>query len=148
MSLVGNMLTLYGYGKVDARVEEDDGRLSVEVRTRRGRPDLHVVADLRGKPADLPPGSPFASLKDARRYAGPLPFTFGYEKETHSLIVVRGVRSQWDPQPVNVDVRALAFLESPPFGEAGAILANAFHMRGVPYRWERGVRHQLPEILT
>jgi uncharacterized protein YqjF (DUF2071 family) len=144
MSILGNFLTHYAYGTAQVRVEERDGTLSVELRRSPGRPELHVVADLRTKPAPLPDGSPFASLKDARRYAGPLPFTFGYEKETHSLIVVRGVRSDWDPQPVRVDVRALAFLESPPFGEARALLANAFHMQGVPYRWERGVRYPLP----
>jgi hypothetical protein len=103
-----------------------------------------VLADLAGKPAPLPAGSPFASLGEARRFAGPLPYTFDYEPETHSIVRIEGVRQKWNPEPVAVEVRRCSFLERPPFAGERAVLANAFHLQDVPYRWERGVREPLP----
>jgi hypothetical protein len=101
--------------------------------------DLDVVADLASRPAPLPASSPFPDIEEARRFAGPLPYTFDYEPETHSIVMIRATRSHWEPQPISVDVRRATFLERPPFSEAKPTLANAFHVENVPYRWERGV---------
>jgi Uncharacterized conserved protein (COG2071) len=139
----GNLLTHYRYSRCRVRMEEADGRLAVEVETG-GAADLRVVADLAGKPAPLPAGSPFASLAEARRFAGPLPYTFDYEPETHSIVRVEGVRQSWNPEPVAVEVQRCSFLERPPFAGEPGVLANAFHLKDVPYRWERGVREPLP----
>ena len=106
--------------------------------------DLEVVADLKSRPAPLPTGSPFRTLDDARRFAGPLPYTFDYERQTHSIVMIRATRAQWEPQPIAVEVRKATFLQRRPFSEAGPILANAFHVENVPYRWERGVVESLP----
>jgi Uncharacterized conserved protein (COG2071) len=138
MTVLGNLFTHYAYrrARVDFSVSAD--RLAVSVATPGAEADLDVVADLAHKPAPLPPGSPFESLADARRFAGPLPFTFDYERETHALVVVKGVRSQWSPEPVAVQVSRNTFLASSPFAEAKPVLANAFHLSDVPYRWTRG----------
>jgi hypothetical protein len=40
-------------------------------------------------------------------------------------------------------VRRNTFLDQPLFRAAEPLLANAFYLRGVPYRWERGVRTRL-----
>ena len=47
----------------------------------------------------------------------------------------------------SVPVRVLenTFLQRAPFAKAESVLANAFHMAGVPYMWRRGVREPLPE---
>jgi hypothetical protein len=37
------------------------------------------------------------------------------------------------------------FLDHPPFNQVSPILANAFHVENVPYRWERGVMEHLKE---
>jgi Uncharacterized conserved protein (COG2071) len=144
MATAGNLLTHYGYVKSRVRWVETADTLEVAVRTPRAEADLQLVADLSSKPAPLPDGSPFASLQEARRYAGPLPFTFDYERETHSILIVQGVRQQWDPQPVAVCVRENTFLQQAPFAGAKPVLANAFHLAGVPYLWRRGVRERLP----
>jgi hypothetical protein len=123
-------------------VAEGD-QLRVNVRSPGAVADLDVVADLSSRPAPLPAGSPFANLDDARRFAGPLPYTFDYEPETHSIVMIKATRSHWEPQPIAVEVRKASFLERPPFNQAPAILANAFHVAGVPYRWERGVVEKL-----
>ena len=136
----GNLLTHYNYRLARIRFEAPDGRLEIEIRTPQAEADVHVVADLGGRPAPLPPGSPFAGTTDARRFAGPLPYTFDYEAETRSIVMIRARRSVWHPEPVAVDVKELTFLDDARFGGTPAVLANAFHVAGVDYRWDRGVR--------
>ena len=91
----------------------------------------------------LPAGSPFATARDARRFAGPLPFTFDYESESHAIVVIKATRTTWRPAPVAVDVQRLAFFDQPAFRGCTPILAAAFHVKDIDYRWERGVRHPL-----
>jgi hypothetical protein len=136
----GNLLTHYRYRRAALRCEERDGLLEVAVRTPAGDADLDAVADLANAPGPLPAGSPFASVADARRFAGPLPWTFDYEPETRSVVMVHGRRSHWEPRSVAVTVRACGFLAHGPLAGCTPVLANAFHVAGVDYRWERGVR--------
>jgi len=129
----GNLLTHYRYRRVDARCRLAAGKLEIQIT-----PGVDIVADLTDRSAPLPDGSPFADEQEARRFAGPLPYTFHHERETGSLLAVRGVRSGWEPTPVAVSVRELSFFTSGPFADADATLANAFYIGGVDYRWERG----------
>ena len=133
MTWSGNLFTRYGYQLCRARVERaSEQRLSVAVA---GPAALALEADLR--PAEQPPpGSPFRDLKEARRFAGPLPNTFGWEPETRSLVIVGSVRAHWQPVPVSVEVRRLDFLDR--FSEPPR-LANAFYVEDVDYRWKRGI---------
>jgi hypothetical protein len=132
LTFLGNLFTSYRYRTVDAGFRVDGELLYVDVR-----PGVSVIADLSRIPAPLPEDSPFASLEEARRFAGPLPYTFHHEQESGRLLSVRGTRSTWDPQPVAVEVRELDFLSAGRFG-AEPILANAFYVSGIDYRWERG----------
>jgi hypothetical protein len=143
MAAGGNLLTHYGYVHCQAAMETKSDRLHVTVTSPGAAADLDVVADLSSRPAPLPSGSPFANLEDARRFAGPLPYTFDYERETNSIVMIKATRSSWEPQPISVDVRKATFLEHPPFSTVAPILANAFHVENVPYRWERGVVERL-----
>ncbi|HEX9988783.1 MAG TPA: DUF2071 domain-containing protein [Chloroflexia bacterium] len=145
MAALGSMFTHYHYSKANIRLTEGNNSLDIRIATPRGQADLHVVADLSTEPTCLlPPGSPFASLKEARRYEGPLPFTFSYEPQTRSIIVVEGVRQHWDPQPVHVDVREVTFFKQPAFAGTQPVLASAFHVHDIPYYWKRGVREPVP----
>jgi len=144
MVRVGNWLTHYAYRKADVALTEMPASLEIRVRTPQAEADLHVIADLASRPAPLPAGSPFPDLREARKFAGPLPFTFDYEKETHSLVLIEGMRGHWDPQPVRVEVRENTFFQRPPFNAAAPVLANAFHVGNIPYLWKRGVRVSLP----
>lgn len=138
MVRAGNWLTHYNYHLCQSSLEERGGELHWTIQTPRSEADLEVAARLGGDPAQLPKGSPFAALAEARRFAGPLPYTFDYEEATRSIIAIRAVRQQWDPQPVEVSVLRNTFLDHEPFCRAAPILANAFHVRDVPYRWQRG----------
>lgn len=139
MALLGNLLTHYRYRLAKVSVTERPGRLEIQVRTPNAEADLDVLADLESRPAHLPAGSPFGTLDEGRRFAGPLPHTFDYEASTGSLVVVRATRTAWDPQPVTVDVRYITFFDRDPFLNTEPVLANAFHVAGIDYRWERGI---------
>jgi hypothetical protein len=143
MQFFGNLLTHYRYERSRCRAERTEQKYEVEVITPDGRADLHVEADISARAVSLPAGSPFGDFREARKFAGPLPFTFDYERQTHSIIRVEGVRQQWTPRPVSVRVHRNAFLEQEPFRSAGAVLANAFFLEDVPYSWRPGIRERV-----
>jgi hypothetical protein len=144
MELFGNLLTHYGYERSRCEVSRSEATYAVKVRTPKGTADLHVEADLSTEALLPPQGSPFPDLREARKFAGPLPFTFDYERQTNSVIRVEGVRQEWKPKPVTVAVYRNTFLEQERFRSAGAVLANAFYLENVPYAWRPGVRDVLP----
>jgi hypothetical protein len=82
-------------------------------------------------------------VREARRFAGPLPFTFDYERETHAIVAINATRTHWQPAPIEVDVRRIAFFDQPAFRSCTPVLAAAFYVKNVDYRWERGVRYRL-----
>jgi hypothetical protein len=140
----GNLLTRYNYSLCKAELEERGDELRWTVKTPRGDADLDVIArglGARGEAlAALPEGSPFQTMAEARRFAGPLPYTFDDEQETRSIIAIRAVRQEWNPRPVEVEVRRCTFLEREPFFSARPVLANAFYVHDVDYKWLRGRR--------
>ena len=144
MQLFGNMLTHYGYELSRCEFSRTESNLVIEIRTPKGDADLLVEADISKEPESLPLGSPFPDFREARKFAGPLPFTFDYERESHSIIRVEGVRKDWSPRPVSVKVARSTFLEGELFRSARPILANAFYLEDVPYAWKQGIREPLP----
>jgi uncharacterized protein YqjF (DUF2071 family) len=136
----GNLLTHYNYRLCRAVVREDGSQTHWSVRTPRAEADLDVTARAPGLGSPLPAGSPFRTLAEARRFAGPLPYTFDYEKETGSIIGICAVRQGWRPEPAAVEVWRNTFLEHEPFCHARPVLANAFAVHDVPYAWQRGRR--------
>jgi hypothetical protein len=130
----GNLFTHYHYGFCRVEIAQQPNGILWTVRTQGREAALEVFEHEGSGLAPLPHGSPFHTLQEARRFAGPLPITYGYDLPSHTLVAVRGVRGHWDPRPVEVDVRRNAIVP------AGAVLANAFVLTDVPYRWTRGVR--------
>ncbi|WP_348263362.1 DUF2071 domain-containing protein [Telmatobacter sp. DSM 110680] len=136
----GNRLTHYNYHLCEANLEERRDELHWTIHTSHAEADLELRVCLESKQASLPANSPFRTYSEARRFAGPLPYTFDYEEETNSIIGICASRQDWNPEPVSVDVRRNTFLEQQPFREAQPILANVFHVQNVPYQWQRGRR--------
>ena len=116
------------------------------ITTAGGDAELTVRARIDRAATAPPPGSPFADLRTARRFAGPLPFTFAYERDTRTMVIVQGVRDGWVPMPVEIESLRCAFLERPPFASVPLRLANAFFLEGIPYRWKRGEVERLPDL--
>jgi hypothetical protein len=140
MQIGGNLLTHYNYRCCDAAVVTRGPAIDVAVRSRDGA-DLEITAHLDR--SSLPPASPFMSMAQARRFAGPLPFTFDYESKAHAILSIRASRANWTPRPISVDVRRVGFFDQPAFRGCTPRLAAAFHVANVDYRWERGVLHAL-----
>jgi hypothetical protein len=147
MVCAGNLLTHYHYKPCLADLHDRPSELHWTIRTPHQDADLEVVARIGGEAAALPEGSPFPNEKEARRFAGPLPYTFDYEQETHSIIRIHGLRQQWNPKPVEVEVRRNTFFDQEPFNRTVPIFANAFHVQDVSYQWMRGVRVPLGSSL-
>ena len=74
MKVGGNLLPHYAY-RLATWTSPPSTTSSRCASTPGHEADLHVVARLDDKPADLPASSPFRSAQDARRFAGPLPWT-------------------------------------------------------------------------
>ena len=124
------------YERARISFEHRPEAIEVEIRTPREDGDVHVIADLTSRPAPLPAGSPFRSTADARDFLGPLP----RGGATSGMVVVRGIPTVWNPQPIAVDVRELAFFRAPPFSGHEPILANAVYACDVELAEDRGWR--------
>lgn len=135
MVLFGSLLTHYRYRRVTVETEKQEGKYEVRVRTAE-RTELAVTAFLGD--ASLPAGSLFADAAAARRFAGPMPFTFSYEAETNSILRVEGVRGEWNPRLVRVELGVPPHFEDFCIDPVIPRLASAFYLEDVPYRWRRG----------
>lgn len=132
MVFLGNIFTHYKYTTTDIR-EETDGNFR---KIGSIRSNFDITIEQTNSEVPIPEDSPFANWKEARRFAGPLPFTFTYNQRNNAVLIIEGVRQNWTPQPVKVDRYALSFLDS--LHLDGLVLANAFEIRNVPYYWKKG----------
>ena len=144
MARAGNLLTHYNYKHCLVESNREGDAFSLSIRTPNDEADLKLTANLSAAPASPPASSPFPDWHTARQFAGPLPFTFDYEAESHSLVIIQGVRENWSPRPVGVEVEKAAFFDHPPFRGAAPRPANAFFIERIPYQWRRGILEKLP----
>jgi uncharacterized protein YqjF (DUF2071 family) len=133
MEFFGNIFTHYNYTTTDIRQAKQNGLLEIHSQ----KSGFHVLIE---KPADenipLPQGSPFADWKEARRFAGPLPFTFTFDEKKKEVLIIEGVRENWHPSPVKVIDYNFSFLNKMNLRDAQ--LANAFIIQNIPYHWKKG----------
>jgi hypothetical protein len=132
MEVIGNLFTHYKYTSTDITIAEAGE--SKEIFSSRS--DFKVVLDTSKKAAQLPENSPFVDWKEARRFAGPLPFTFTFNPATKEVLIVEGVRQHWIPTPVNVLEYHVSFLKT--LSSQEPVLANAFILHDIPYFWKKG----------
>lgn len=133
MEFFGNIFTHYHYTTTDIHQNLHDGMLEIS----SGRSGFHVQIDnSQGEDISLPHGSPFADWKEARRFAGPLPFTFTYNAAKNKVLIIEGVRENWKPAPVSVIDYKFSFLDK--LNIKNIQLANAFIIRNIPYYWKKG----------
>jgi hypothetical protein len=143
MQKSGNLLTHYNYHHTDIAWQKLPDGIEVKVRSKDRVSDADIKVQYGNEATQLPQGSVFTNWKEARRFAGPLPFTFDYEKETHSIIFIEGVRENWVPAPLQVEKADLQFFNSEKFKNTTPVLSNAFITEQIPYRWKKGVREKL-----
>ena len=132
MELLGNLFTHYHYATTDISLTDDASGLLAASR----QSDFCIKLAPASPAVALPAGSPFANWAEARRFAGPLPFTFSVEAEAQRVVIIEGVRQHWQPEPVAIEQAHVGFLSQLPL--SSLVLANAFLVRNVPYHWKKG----------
>ncbi len=132
MELLGNIFTHYNYSTIDLTQSTKGIQTTISSQTA----DFNVVYEESADPIPLPPNSPFSTWKEARRFAGPLPFTFTYKQEKKEVLIIEGVRQNWTPNPINIVDYKESFINSLPINQA--VLANAFIIKNIPYSWKKG----------
>jgi hypothetical protein len=135
MRILGDVFTRYRYDMIDVDVVQQTSLLQVKAGAFDVEVDASAMAPDEADVSQLPVGSPLSTWKDARRFAGPMPYTFSALPD-NKMLIVEGVRQQWQPRPVRV-VRA----EVPFFAERQLPtpqLASAFVVENVPYHWKAG----------
>jgi len=137
MVRLGNLMTGYEYRLV--KVDIDTHGTTTRVRTTRadGGLSLDLTYDDRGGDIALPADSPFPDWRTARRFAGPMPFTFS-PRADGSFVVIEGKRADWTPRPVELKSWQVALFGEPPLNGSAPLAANAFAVDGIPYHWKRG----------
>jgi len=136
MEYLGNLFTHYAYTTTDIGQRQHNGQLNIQ--SAKSGLDLHIR--VKGEDIALPAGSPFADWKEARKFAGPLPFTFTYDKQIKKVLIIEGVREDWIPKPVEVISQYISFFDD--MALTGGVLANAFIINNIPYYWKKGRTEQ------
>lgn len=132
MEFFGNIFTHYNYTTTDITTKQNG-----DLETIASQKSQYTVT-IKNNCADvpLPEGSPFTDWKQARRYAGPLPFTFTYNEKNGEVLIIEGVRQNWEPRPLNVQSCHFSYLDA--LNIDGMLLANAFEITNIPYYWKKG----------
>ena len=133
MKFFGNIFTHYHYTTTDITRTKKNGLL--EIVSIKSKFNL-LVENSKDENIPIPIGSPFGDWKEARKFAGPLPFTFSYDAAKKKVLIIEGVRENWKPIPVNVLKYDFAFLANLNLNEMK--LANAFIIENIPYYWKKG----------
>lgn len=132
MEFFGNLMTHYTYQKVDINQVQNGHFFTINSKESSFR----VCFNRAGEELSIPKGSPFSDWKTARRFSGPLPFTFSVNESEKTVLIVEGVRSNWKPEPVSVEEYHFDFLKES--GIKNWSLASAFEIKNVPYSWKKG----------
>ncbi|MGC6429526.1 MAG: DUF2071 domain-containing protein [Jejuia sp.] len=128
MAFMGNIFTHYNYASTDIHVNQN------EIYSKQSK--FQIQYNLDEVDVSLPESSPFSEWKEARRFAGPLPFTFTYNENTKEVLIIEGVRQNWKPKPIQIENYSIDFLDQ--LNLRNPILVNAFIINNIPYEWKKG----------
>jgi hypothetical protein len=132
MEFLGNVFTHYNYSTTDISVKIND-RLKT-IRSLNSK--FEIIIEQLEDEVNIPDGSPFIDWKDARKFAGPLPYTFTFNKENETVLIIEGVRQNWKPEPIKIKSYTLDLFNS--LKLENVVLANAFEITNIPYYWKKG----------
>lgn len=132
MEFWGNIFTHYNYTTTD--IEQTINGNFKTIKSEKSK--FHLTIEETDSEIQIPENSPFTDWKDARKFAGPLPHTFTYNKADNSVLIILGVRQNWKPEPVKVESYNFEFLDN--LNLKNVVLANAFEIKNIPYYWEKG----------
>ncbi len=132
MEFAGNIFTHYNYSTTDISQSRESSFRTIQ----SSQSDFELKINYSDQDISIPENSPFSEWKDARRFAGPLPFTFTYNDIDQSVLIIEGVRQNWKPKPIEVGHYSFGFLDELNLQELQ--LASAFEIENIPYQWKKG----------
>ncbi|MGV9003370.1 DUF2071 domain-containing protein [Flavobacterium sp.] len=135
MQVLGNLFTHYNYTTTDITNTCQKNTQAISST----KSNFKVTLDTAEEEVALPKNSPFKDWKEARRFAGPLPFT--YTVSNNDILIIEGVRQNWTPNPIAVLDYDFSFLNS--LKLKNTVLANAFVIKNIPYHWKKGRKEAL-----
>lgn len=130
MEFFGNIFTHYNYTTTDIIEKKNQDSNSFESI----KSNFNFSYSDNEESIPLPKNSPFTDWKTARKFAGPLPFTFTVKDDT--ILIIEGVREKWNPRPIAILDYDFDFLNE--FNFSIVNLANAFIIENIPYYWKKG----------
>lgn len=133
MEFLGNIFTHYNYTTTDITQEKLNSTTLINSNKSGFKIKIETPDN---EDMSLPDGSPFTNWKEAKRFAGPLPFTFTYNKFDNKVLIIEGVRENWKPTPVKVLECKFTFLDNLKLSDVK--LANSFIIKNTPYHWKKG----------
>ncbi|NMH28313.1 DUF2071 domain-containing protein [Flavobacterium silvaticum] len=133
MQFLGNIFTNYNYGLIDV-LRISDAKSEI-ISSQKSGFEIHI--DRSKSEITLPVNSVFSDWKQARRFAGPLPFTFSFDAKQDSVTRVEGVRQNWEPKPIAIPEYHFSFLDT--LNLQNPTLTSAFEIENVPYSWKKGI---------
>jgi len=132
MKFFGNIFTHYNYTTTDIKQHKSND-LKIIKSTES---DFEIKINERAENVKIPLGSPFKTWKEARKFAGPLPFTFTVNTKFKTILTILGVRQNWKPNPIEITDYHFKFLNELSIDKV--VLANAFEIKNIPYEWKKG----------
>lgn len=132
MEFLGNIFTHYHYKTTDIQIRQNENRINILSE----KSELAFQFLKKGMGSMLPENSPFSNWKEARRFAGPMPFTFTFDETKNEVLIIEGIRTNWKPEPLEILSAETVFFKKRNLN--GGIPANAFIVENIPYHWRKG----------
>jgi len=132
----GDELTQYKFQYNPVVIEERNGVIHV-----KGNNIDIAVQESDGSEMPLPEGSVFESWTAARKYGGPLLYTF--EINTNEISITEGSRKLWQPKPAKVLKAQTDFFDYPPYNDLEPVLSAAYVVKNIPYSWKKAVKEKI-----
>ncbi len=133
MEFLGNIFTNYQYKTID--IQKTTQSDSVLFQSKSGGFQMRFETTLESD-IGLPTSSPFTDWKEARRFAGPLPFTFSVNNMRKEVVIVEGKREIWQPKPIQILKFSSDYINQ--VTNSQFRLASGFVVENIPYEWKSG----------
>lgn len=131
LSAGGKIFSQYNFSY--SNLEINQSQISTTIKGELFDIELQHSSDKRFIQA----GSLFSDYSEARKFAGPLLYTF--ERKAHKISIVEGSREHWQPRPAKIIAHRNDFFAELPFSKLDAIPEAAFTINDIPYSWQKAI---------
>ncbi len=134
MVLLGNLFSRYNYNYLKLDVERTEENINIS--SKHG---LQITS--KAEKHQFTGNDFFKTEQQAKRFAGPLPWTFHFNKKQNAVSMVRGIRKNWNPKFVEVTNYQIPKLNE--IGIQHATYSHSFFISNIDYQWNKSEIDQL-----